>query len=369
MIGYLENQEREMQFKNLLSAYSYKGYKSIKDLDISELNMLIVNENTLEEGLFQINCVREIKAELPILWIIGIEDYTRIHEFIAQIKGIGRIETIAYCGNKLNRIQDKIESLLRPNLPTKREEIAFVIPIYNEEERIKHVKSFVNKIKVLNDLVIHNMSVYFINDGSNDRSEVLIQEIIDHMSELNETVMMKEQFHMHNIKINTKKAGTYIESFKVISEDTIIFADADDGYDFEDIMRMLNLLNQGYYDIIVGTKDLLSENRPTIRRFVSAFKRLLTKPLLPKGVTDSQTGLKVFKTALLPYLLPSLDVRYGLAIDLKILHVAKKHQFRVYEMPVRFIDREGSHVEIVKDSARFLKSIIDMLMLRDRKKV
>lgn len=369
MIGCIENEKRLIDYKTLLSAYEYKRFETITAKELLAIEALIINEVTLEKGLFKINYAREINQQLPIIWIIGIEDYGKIHEYICKVKGIGRIETIAYSGDKLNRLQEKIESVLHPNLPTKRNEIAFVIPVYNEEERIEHVKSFVRKIKHLNDQVIHNLSIYFINDGSSDRSKELIEELIHEMSNNESTVMMKEQFHIHDIKINTKKAGTYIESFKVISEDTIIFADADDGYDFEDVMRMLNLLNQGYYDIIVGTKDLLSENRPTVRRVVSAFKRVLTKPLLPKGVTDSQTGLKVFKTALLPYLLPSLDISYGLAIDLKILHVAKKHQFRVYEMPVRFIDREGSHVEVVKDSIKFVKSIMDMLLINGNKKV
>lgn len=368
MIGYIENTERKIDYKGLLSAYEYEGFTTMTGKDILGIEALIVSELTLEEGLFKINYAREINQQLPVIWIIEIDDYDRIHEYICKVKGIGRIETIAYSGDKMKRLQEKIESVLHPNLPTKRNEIAFVIPVYNEEERIEHVKSFVYKIKHLNDQVIHNLSIYFINDGSSDKSIELIKELIHEMSNNENTVMMKEQFHIHDIKINTKKAGTYIESFKAISEDTIIFADADDGYDFEDVMRMLNLLNQGYYDIIVGTKDLMSENRPPIRRVVSTFKRLLTKPLLPKGVTDSQTGLKVFKTALLPYLLPSLDIRYGLAIDLKILHVAKKHQFRVYEMPVRFIDRDGSHVEVVKDSIKFIKSILEMLLINGNKK-
>lgn len=361
MIGYIECEERKTDYGHLLSAYKHHRITKVSPETVNNLEVLIVNFIDMNRALQTINMARLINSKLPVLLIIDIKDYREIHSIISKINGIGRVETIAYTGEKLDRIQEMIESLLHPNLPVKRNEIAFVIPIYNEEERIEHVKSFVTKIKALNDSVVHNLSVYFINDGSSDRSKELIEDIIEGFDQESDTVMVKEQFHLHDIKINTKKAGTYIESFKVISEDIIIFADADDGYEFEDIMRMVNLLEQGYYDIVVGTKDLLSENRPMVRRMVSACKRLLTKPFLPKGVTDSQTGLKVFKTALLPYLVPSLDVKYGLAIDLKILHVAKKHDFRVYELPVRFVDRDGSHVDVVKDSLRFLRSMANIL--------
>ena len=358
MVGYIKDNSR-VEYKTIPSVYTFVETE-IESCD--RYDVVIIDQMNLDEGLKLINACRVINKHLPIIWLIDDKDHLKIHSYLSKVAGVGRLRTMACGDGSLKRVDEVLENLLNPFLPSKKETIAFVIPVYNEENRFEHVRNFVRKIVDMRDKDVGNMALYFIDDGSSDHSANLINELISAYEENNDVVMADESFSMRKLECNTKKAGTYIEAFQVIDADIIIFADADDGYEFEDITRMLNLLNQGYYDMIVGTKDLLSENRPPIRRMVSAFKRLLTKPLLPKGVTDSQTGLKVFKKEMLHYILPGLDTTYGLAIDLKILNEAKRNRLRVYEMPVRFIDRELSHVEIVKDSVRFMISISRILM-------
>ncbi len=354
LIGYVKDNSR-INYKKIPSIYHFT------EVDISSFEhilAIVIDVNGLDKGLETINNCRQQDKHIPIIWLLDYKDHLNIHHYLSQVNGVGRLKTMPYGDEKLGRIDDLIESLLNPNLPVKKETIAFVVPVYNEANRFNHVRNFVKKIYDMKTSDVNNMSLYFIDDGSSDKSTELITELINQYEAENDTAMVMQPFTMRRLGKNTKKAGTYIEAFQVIDADIIIFADADDGYEFEDITRMLNLLNQGYYDMIIGTKDLLSENRPGIRRFVSACKRLLTKVLLPKGVTDSQTGLKVFRKEMLSYILPSLNTTYGLAIDLKILNSAKKNRLRVYEMPVRFIDRDLSHVEIVKDSIKFIVSII-----------
>jgi glycosyltransferase involved in cell wall biosynthesis len=157
--------------------------------------------------------------------------------------------------------------------------------------------------------------------------------------------------------MNTRKAGTYIEGIRTIDADILLFVDADDSFVIDDIALMINILREGYYDMVVGSKDLTAENRPPLRRLLSFAKRLLTKSMLPKGVYDSQTGLKAMKSTTAKYIIPYLHMNTGLAIDLEILHLARKLDFRVLQIPVTCIDREGSHVDVVKDSIAFLKNI------------
>lgn len=354
LVGYIKDNSR-INYKEIPSIYTFE------ETDSQQFNkylVVIVDMSDLDKGLKVINECRNINSHMPVIWLLDYKQHLKIHDYLTKINGVGRLTTMPYGDERLSRIDDQIESLLNPNLPVKKEEIAFVIPVYNEAKRFHHVRHFVEKIMDMKTNDVRNLSIYFIDDGSSDQSTKLLENLINDYEASNDMAMVNQAFTMRKLKCNTKKAGTYIEAFEVIDADTIIFADADDGYEFEDIMRMLNLLDQGYYDMIVGTKDLLSENRPPVRRFISACKRMLTKPLLPKGVTDSQTGLKVFKKEMLSYILPGLNTSYGLAIDLKILNAAKKNRLRVYEMPVRFIDREMSHVDIVKDSIKFVQSIL-----------
>jgi len=99
---------------------------------------------------------------------------------------------------------------------------------------------------------------------------------------------------------------------------------------------------------------------------MSFVKRQLTKSLLPKGVYDSQTGLKAMNGTAAKYILPHLNVTTGLAIDLEILHIAKKYGFRTLQFPVQCIDQEGSHIDIIKDSIAYIKNVF-MIKKRNKK--
>ena len=164
---------------------------------------------------------------------------------------------------------------------------------------------------------------------------------------------------------NTRKAGTYIEGIKSIEADILLFVDADNSFFIEDISLMINIILKGYYDIVAGTKDLAAEKRPLIRKILSFGKRTLTKNMLPKGVYDSQTGLKAIKASSAKFILPYLSRSRGLAIDLELMYYAKKLNFRVLQLPVKYIDRDGSHVDVIKDSLSYLKNIY--LIIKDSK--
>ncbi len=66
----------------------------------------------------------------------------------------------------------------------------------------------------------------------------------------------------------------------------------------------------------------------------------------------------MFRGAVVKPVLTQLNEKYGLAIDLKIIHVAKKMNLRVLEVPVYFKDRDGSHIDVAKDSIVFIKNMV-----------
>ena len=83
--------------------------------------------------------------------------------------------------------------------------------------------------------------------------------------------------------------------------------------------------------------------------------------MLPHGVYDSQTGLKAMKASAAKFIMPYLSNKRGLAIDLELMYYAKKLNYRVLQLPVKCIDREGSHVDIIKDSISYIKNIFSIL--------
>jgi glycosyltransferase involved in cell wall biosynthesis len=210
-------------------------------------------------------------------------------------------------------------------------------------------------------------AIYLIDDGSEDRTLELLKNM-EQQSSLPVNQIGEKVIPLNSRKLgkNTRKAGTYIEGMRTIEADYYVFVDADDSFFIEDIARMLNIIKMGYYDIIVGTKDNSASNRPLLRYWISLFKRIISRPFLPVGVIDSQTGLKVMNAVAVRRIFPHLKEEFGLAVDLEMMFLAKKLRLRVLQIPVDCIDRDGSHVDVWRDSLRFIRSLVGIWLLDRR---
>jgi len=332
----------------------------IQNLDQVEFgfDLYIIDLIDMKESIQTLNDIRNVVEDIPVLWVIDPLQADEALEHLKSMNGKGRIKIEYRNAYDPQALMQAVALLIYPDLPTKRMTMDLFIPIFNEAHRIKYVREFAVKLRKLNALGYPYISIYFIDDGSNDDSNSFINDMIDAYHEENDAVDFKVAFHLIPLHENTRKAGTYMEAFRIATSDIIIFADADNAFNLDDISKLINIIEQGYYDIVIGTKDKTAEDRPFIRDVISTIKRIMTKPLLPKGVTDSQTGLKLFRGSVVKHILSQLDTKYGLAIDLKIIHVSKRLNLRVLEVPVYFKDREGSHIDVLVDSVKFVKNII-----------
>lgn len=89
-------------------------------------------------------------------------------------------------------------------------------------------------------------------------------------------------------------------------------------------------------DIIIGSKRHKASkvNYPLKRRFVSTLAQMATRLIFGINVSDTQTGIKIFKRKVLEQVLPRLVVK-RFAFDMEILVVAHRLGFtRIYEAPV-----------------------------------
>lgn len=101
-------------------------------------------------------------------------------------------------------------------------------------------------------------------------------------------------------------------------------------------------------DIIIGSKrhHASKVNYPWQRKVLSFFVQRATRLFFGLDVSDTQTGLKVFKRKVLVKILPRLLVKRW-AFDLEMLAVANRLGFtRIYESPVEINHNFSSNVGI-----------------------
>lgn len=367
----ITNKKRNVDYSLLKSFYQFNiisskvtGQKEKMKSLLKDKKLVIIDVDSIKECKFLLNRINQYSLSMSFLIIQSFGDKYR-HELIRMNKGFGQIRILSYRPEYPERLIEFVNQLVHPEYPVGASDIAIILPVYNEETRFQNVVNFYQKLTVLCNESFINAIIYFVNDGSKDRTQELVEEIVNKVKDSTDLVSNISFANAHQLTMNTRKAGTYIDGIKTIRADVLLFVDADDSFRIEDMAKMINIIREGYYELVVGTKDLTAENRPPIRKLMSFVKRQLTRSLLPPGVYDSQTGLKAMNGTAAKYISPHLNVTTGLAIDLEILHMAKKFRFRTLQIPVQCIDQDGSHVNIIKDSIQFIKNIF-MIRFRNR---
>ncbi|MGA9467256.1 MAG: glycosyltransferase [Exiguobacterium marinum] len=329
-----------------------------------QIKVYVIDYVDYETGLNAAAALRTYHPQSSILWVDDVIRHQGNFPF-KQLLGNGIFRIFYYREEYADELLAEIQNIIHPEYAVKKGTVAFILPIFNEEKRFSHIHAFLTSLtKMIERNYLHS-SIYFVDDASSDQSKHLLQEYRDIVMNATDTLFKIDYLKMYELKQNTKKAGLFIEGMTHISSEYYVFVDADNSFKVDDIAQLLSIAENDYYDIVIGTKDLTIEDRSLVRKFVSFAKRTVTKPFLPEGVSDSQTGLKIINRRAIPRLLPYLSATSGFAIDLEMMYAAKKERLRVYQQPVTCIEREGSHVDLVKDSIAFLKTMV-LLLRRQR---
>lgn len=129
--------------------------------------------------------------------------------------------------------------------------------------------------------------------------------------------------------------------------DLVSFLDAGMEISPKGIMMVMSHLDWYNADIIVGSKrhPVSKVNYPFLRHILSVGYHLGVKILFDLNLKDTQSGIKIFKRAVLEKILPRLLVKQY-AMDIEMLAVSKHLGFeRIYEAPVEVtFDRQTSSI-------------------------
>jgi glycosyltransferase involved in cell wall biosynthesis len=140
--------------------------------------------------------------------------------------------------------------------------------------------------------------------------------------------------------------------------DLIVFLDADLDLPPEQLPALL--VTMGDADVLVGAKrDSMTAGRyPLIRRVLSRLFSLATVGLFRLSVSETQTGLKIFRRNVLEVVIPQMRIE-GYAYDLEMLVRAQRAGFKLAQTPVELGPgastaslRGGMLWQMARDTAR-----------------
>ncbi|MBP7119588.1 glycosyltransferase [Candidatus Woesebacteria bacterium] len=202
--------------------------------------------------------------------------------------------------------------------------ISIVVPAYKQEKFIKD--DLVNIIDTLEKGLpeLYSFEIICVVDGELDNTAREARKIKD------------SRLKIISYPVNYGKGYAVRQGMKIANGDFISFLDA--GMDISPKGVMMLLAHMEWYnaDAVVGSKrhPVSKVNYPFLRKVLSTGYHWFVKLAFGLPITDTQSGIKLFKRSVIEKILPRLLVkRY--AMDIEMLAVAKYLGFeRIYEAPI-----------------------------------
>ncbi len=220
-------------------------------------------------------------------------------------------------------------------------DISIVIPLYNEEESLKELNDWIDRVMTSNHF---SFEIIYIDDGSGDKSWQVIEELA------------KAHSYVKGLRFrrNYGKSAALNEGFKHASGDVVITMDADLQDSPEEIPDLYKMITEEGFDLVSGWKKKRFD--PFIKRNTSKFYNWTTRRLSGIKLHDFNCGLKAYRLEVVQ----SIEV-YG-EMHRYIPVIAKWAGFRnIGERVVQHQKRKYGVTKFGLD--RFIKGYLDLLSI------
>ena len=191
-------------------------------------------------------------------------------------------------------------------------EITIGIPAYNEE---KNISEIIKKLqKITNKIIV-------CDDGSSDSTAKIAKEM---------GVLVVQ--HATNLGYGAAIRSIFLKAREEKSE-FLITLDSDGQHRIEDIQTVLEPLQTGKADIVIGSRFLNNggKNVPSYRKVGIKILTKLANTSLEQNITDSQSGFRGYGKDVIENVTPSES---GMGVSNEILIKASKQGLKIVEVPI-----------------------------------
>lgn len=221
--------------------------------------------------------------------------------------------------------------------------LSVVIPAYNEENGIAEIASRVLSVgPALKQAGVDRLELLVVDDGSRDRTA----EVAAGIPGVSLIRHSKNKGYGAALKTGFSKA----------SGELIGFLDADGTYPPEYFPQLCQAALNGT-DLVIGSRMAGADSKmPLTRRIGNFFFAGLLTLLGRQKVTDSASGMRVFRREILERIYPLPD---GLNLTPVMSTRAVHEGIHIAEIPIPYSERVGrSKLSVIRDGSIFMQSML-----------
>tara|TARA_B110000467_G_C18177728_1_gene398795 strand:+ start:154 stop:867 length:714 start_codon:yes stop_codon:yes gene_type:complete len=227
--------------------------------------------------------------------------------------------------------------------------LSIVLPVFNEEKRLR--KTLPSLEKFLKDSKKNKIELIFVSDGSTDGTNNIIYNFIN---------SKKYKISLIKYKKNIGKGYAVKKGILKAKNQWILICDVDLSVHpkqfniwFND--QMINSSKCAYY----GSREHKHSKvkASPARLILGFFFRTLIRFLFDINLSDTQCGFKVFHQSYAKKIFKKMK-SYRFSFDIELTILLKKNKVKVIELPLKWVHKHGSKLDIFKDIPRMFFDLL-----------
>jgi glycosyltransferase involved in cell wall biosynthesis len=219
------------------------------------------------------------------------------------------------------------------------------VPVYNEE---KVLAASVAKIAGMLDASGYRYEIVIANNASTDCTLAIATSLAARLKDV------------HVLGLQEKGRGRAVKAaWRNSCADILSYMDVDLSTDLAAFPPLIEPLLAGRFDLAVGSRllDTALTKRGPKREFISRGYNLLVKAIFRTRFSDAQCGFKAITRKAAAELLPLVEDNNWF-MDSELLILAEKLGYRIFDLPVRWVDDPDSRVQICKTAIEDLRGLL-----------
>ncbi len=219
------------------------------------------------------------------------------------------------------------------------------IPVYNEE---KELAASIRKLaEFLKTRLCYRCEIVIANNGSTDATQAIAEGLSRRYPEVR-LVSLPQSGRGRAIK----------KVWRESRADILSYMDVDLSTDLDAFPPLIESLLSGGCAVATGSRRLSKSrtNRGLGRAFLSLCYHAMVKALFHTHISDAQCGFKAITRKAAGELLP-LVADDGWLMDTELLVIAERLGYRIFNLPVRWVEDRDSRVKVGRDAFAAVKGL------------